>query len=145
MFDASALPFDENIRRTAEYVARYNDLVTIEGAVDEIVSAGGQPQNSLCTVDRAERFVRETGVDLIVPNVGTEHRATYEEAKYHGDLARAISQSVGKILCLHGTSSLGTEDVARLNGDGIVKVNIWTRLALVGGAGRGPARAARPG
>lgn len=133
MFDASAFPFDENIRRTAEFVERSRDQVTVEGAVDEIVSAGGIPQDSLCTVERAQRFVRETGVDLIVPNVGTEHRSTAEKARYHGDLAREISGAVGRILALHGTSSLGTRDIERLKDDGIIKVNIWTRLERIGG------------
>ena len=133
MFDCSTLPFDENIRRTAAYVERHGDHVTIEGAVDEITSAGGIPRDELCTVERAQQFVRETGVDLIVPNVGTEHRSTLEKAKYHGGLARAISQAVGKILCLHGTSSLGVHDIDRIKDDGIIKVNIWTRLERIGG------------
>jgi fructose/tagatose bisphosphate aldolase len=133
MYDASTLPFDENIRRTAEFVETNRNRVTIEGAVDEIVSAGGVPQDSLCTVERAQRFLRETGVDLIVPNVGTEHRSTVEKARYHGDLAQEISNAVGKILALHGTSSLGTRDIERLKNDGIIKVNIWTRLERIGG------------
>ena len=83
MFDASALPFEENIARTAAYVERFRDRVTIEGAVDEIVDASGTHKNELCTVERAQRFVEETGVDLIVPNLGTEHRSTAEQAHYH--------------------------------------------------------------
>jgi len=133
MYDASHYPFDENIRRTAEYVDRHRHHVAIEGAVDEIVAEGGGAEDQLCTVERAKRFVSQTGVDLIVPNVGTEHRATAEKAKYHGDLARHIADAVGKILVLHGTSSLGTHDIERFKDDGIIKVNIWTRLARLGG------------
>jgi len=133
MYDASHYPFDVNIRMTAEYVERHRDRVAIEGAVDEIVSEGGGAEDQLCTVERAKRFISETGVDLIVPNVGTEHRATADTAKYHGDLARSISEAVGKVLVLHGTSSLGTHDIDRFKDDGIIKVNIWTRLARLGG------------
>lgn len=133
MYDASHYPFDVNMRMTAAYVDRHRHDVAIEGAVDEIVSEGGGAEDQLCTVERAQRFVSETGVDLIVPNLGTEHRATAEKAKYHGDLARDISDAVGKILVLHGTSSLGTHDIDRFKDDGIIKVNIWTRLARLGG------------
>jgi len=133
MFDGSMFPFDENIRRTAEYVERYKNQVTIEGAVDEIAAQGSGKENALCTVERAKRFVAETGVDIIVPNVGTEHRDTGEKARYHGDLARSISEAVGPMLCLHGTSSLGATDIDRLKDDGIIKVNIWTRLERIGG------------
>ena len=133
MYDASALPLEVNMRMTAEYVARHKHEVTIEGAVDEIAAAGGEPRNELCTPERARRFMDETGVDLIVPNVGTEHRSTAEKARYHGDVARAISKAVGKILVLHGTSSLGVHDIDRIKDDGVMKVNIWTRLERIGG------------
>jgi fructose-bisphosphate aldolase class II len=132
MFDGSHYPLEENVRRTAEYVERFRDRVTIEGAVDEIAAEEDGIEDELCTPERAKRFVEATGVDLIVPNVGTEHRATVEKARYRGDVARAISKEVGKILVLHGTSSLGEQDLSSLPDDGVIKVNIWTRLARLG-------------
>ncbi len=39
MFDASTLPFDENMKATAAYVERHRDKVVVEGAVDEIFEA----------------------------------------------------------------------------------------------------------
>jgi hypothetical protein len=72
-------------------------------------------------------------VDIIVPNVGTEHRATAEQVRYRGDRAREISADVGKILCLHGTSSVKPEDLGQLPADGFVKINVYTTLAVHGG------------
>jgi fructose-bisphosphate aldolase class II len=133
MYDGSTLPFDENMKRTARYVERYRDQVVVEGAVDEMFEAGtGVQKNQITTVEHAQRFIRETGVDIIVPNLGTEHRAAERELRYHGDAARAISGAVGKILCLHGTSSLSPEDFPRLKDDGIIKVNIWTAIEKAG-------------
>jgi len=134
MCDASERPFEENIRLTAAYVDRVRGRVVVEGAVDEIFEAGGAgPKNEPTTVELARRFVTETGVDIIVPNVGTEHRATADQVQYNGERAREISAAVGKILCLHGTSSVKAEDLSRLPADGFVKINIYTTLAVRGG------------
>lgn len=80
--DASERAFEENIRLTAEYVKKVNGRVVVEGAVDEIFESchGGQ-KNEPATVEQARRFLNETGVDIIVPNVGTEHRATIQHFK----------------------------------------------------------------
>jgi len=134
MCDASEKPFESNIRLTAQYVEEVRGRVLVEGAVDEIFEAGSdQPKNEPTSVEQAERFLRETGVDILVPNVGTEHRSTATVAAYRSDRAKEISSKVGKILCLHGTSSLGSEDLSRLPADGFVKVNIFTVLAVRGG------------
>ena len=134
MCDAGEKPFEENIRLTAEYVEKVRGRVVVEGAVDEIFEAGGQGQkNEPTTVDQAQRFLRETGVDIIVPNVGTEHRATAARPVYRSDGAKQISAAVGKILCLHGTSCVDPEDLPGLPEDGFVKINVYTTLAVHGG------------
>ncbi|MDO8686030.1 MAG: class II fructose-bisphosphate aldolase, partial [Clostridiales bacterium] len=107
MCDASERPFEENIRITGEYVEKMHGRVVIEGAVDEIFESGNiTGKNEPTSVEQVVRFLRETGVDIIVPNVGTEHRATADKIRYQSDRAREISTAVGKILCLHGTSSV---------------------------------------
>jgi fructose/tagatose bisphosphate aldolase len=134
MCDASEKPFEENIRLTADYVDKVRGRVVVEGAADEIFEAHGSEQkNEPTSVEQARRFLIETGVDIIVPNVGTEHRATAGQVHYHSERAREISAVVGKILCLHGTSSVKPEDLPRLPEDGFVKINIYTTLAVHGG------------
>jgi fructose-bisphosphate aldolase class II len=134
MCDASEKPFEENIRLTGEYVERVKGRVVVEGAVDEIFESGCEGQkNEPTSVEQAERFLRETGVDILVPNVGTEHRATADQVNYRADRARDISAKVGKILCLHGTSSVRPQDLPGLPGDGFIKINIYTTLAVHGG------------
>jgi len=134
MFDASERPFEENIRLTAEYVEKVHGRVVVEGAVDETYESGGeQTKNEPTTVAQAQRFLAETGVDILVPNVGTEHRSTAQEIEYRSDRAREISAAVGNILCLHGSSSLRPASAAKLPDDGFVKINIYTTLAVSGG------------
>jgi len=73
MFDASERPFEENIKLTSEYVKKVHGRVIVEEAVDEIPESGGDDEKSqLTTVEQAVRFLKETGVDIIIPNVGTE-------------------------------------------------------------------------
>jgi len=133
MYDASELPLAENIERTTRFVARHRSRLLVEGAVDEIYEAGSETEkNELTDPQVAARYLAETGVDLLVPNVGTEHRATAGRADYHGERAQAISREVGSRLCLHGTSSLGIADVAQLPKHGFVKVNVWTVLPRTG-------------
>jgi fructose-bisphosphate aldolase class II len=134
MCDASERSLDENIRWTAQFVERLQGRVVIEGGVDEVFQADGVNQkNEPTTVAQARRFLSETGVDIIVPNVGTEHRATSQQVAYRSERAREISRAVGRVLCLHGTSSLRAEDLRKLTEDGFVKVNIYTTLAVHGG------------
>lgn len=134
MCDASEMPFRENIKMTAEYVEKVKGKVVVEGAVDEIFeSCSGKQKSELTTPEQALKFLKETGVDIIVPNVGTEHRATMDKAKYIPERARKISSKVGRILCLHGTSSVKAEELHKLPEDGFIKVNIYTKLAVSGG------------
>ncbi len=128
MFDASAIPFDENIEATARFVEEHGSEIAIEGACDEIVDATGAEVSNLTTPDSAERYLRETGVDFIVANLGTEHRASAKDLKYRGDLARSIKERVGPRMVLHGTSSVTNDQVKDLFRDGVCKVNIWTAL-----------------
>ena len=133
MCDASEKTFDENIALTARYVEKVKGRVVVEGAVDEIFESGGVEKNEPTTVQQAQKYLSQTGVDIIVPNVGTEHRATADQVIYNSKRAREISAAVGKILCLHGTSSAKPEDLPKIPADGFVKINVYTTLAVKGG------------
>ena len=128
MFDASTLPLAENIRETRAFVEKRGGEIVVEGACDEIVDATGSEVSALTTPASAERYLAETGVDFLVANLGTEHRANAADLKYHGDLARRIAARVGLRIVLHGCSSVAPEQVRNLFGDGVCKVNLWTAL-----------------
>jgi len=127
MFDASSLPFNMNIQKTAEYVKFNRDNIIIEGACDEIRNTSANI-NELTSPEMAERFFNETGVDILVANLGTEHRASAATLKYNDNQAREITKRIGSRLCLHGTSSISNDKLSQLFDDGIRKVNIWTSL-----------------
>lgn len=128
MFDASRLPFQENIQLTRAFVQQKGDQIVVEGACDEIADASGEHRSELTSAEKAEEYWNKTGVDLIVANLGTEHRASAMELKYYGDYARRIRQKVGTKLVLHGASSVPPSQLRELFNDGICKVNIWATL-----------------
>ena len=124
MYDASTLSLKENTSKTASFVDKNRDLILIEGACDEINASA----DSFTTPEMAENYFRDTGVDIIVANLGTEHRADAATLQYRNELAREITQRIGGRLCLHGTSSVSKKNLKDLFHDGIRKVNIWTAL-----------------
>ena len=128
MFDASKVSFDENIRLTKAFVEARGGEIVVEGACDEIVDASGQEKSEMTTPEHAERFCRETGVDLIVANLGTEHRASAKDLQYYGEISRGIKERIGTRIVLHGASSVPGDQIANLMTDGVCKVNLWTAL-----------------
>jgi fructose-bisphosphate aldolase class II len=128
MFDASKLPFEDNIKLTSEFVKKNRHRILIEGACDEITDASGNEKSDLTTAEKAEEYFTRTGVDLIVANLGTEHRASAMELKYYDENARSIKDKVGNRIVLHGASSVLPEKIGNLFKDGVCKVNIWAAL-----------------
>jgi fructose/tagatose bisphosphate aldolase len=127
MYDCSTMSLDKNRMMTGEFVRRWRDQFVIEGCVDEITEAGDGGMKLTVPAD-ARKFLDETGVDLVVVNLGTEHRATAAQLRYRSDIAKDIYNLTGQKLVLHGTSSLSKDDLKSLRHDGIAKVNIWTVL-----------------
>jgi fructose/tagatose bisphosphate aldolase len=128
MYDASSLGFEENIKKTASFVEKHGKKIVVEGACDEINDASARNEIRLTTPEAAQMYINQTGVDFIVVNLGTEHRASAAELKYHSRLASNISGLIGTKLVLHGTSSVENDQIKNLFHDGIAKVNIWTSL-----------------
>ncbi len=128
MYDGSAAPWELNLAKTAEFMRAHGDDVLVEGAADEIVDATGGARGVLTSPERAEEFVERTGVDMVVANLGTEHRASASDLRYVPEAAQAISERIGKRLVLHGASSVPVPQLASLFSDGVIKVNIWTTL-----------------
>jgi fructose-bisphosphate aldolase class II len=128
MYDASTLPLDMNIKKTTEFREKHSDKILIEGACD-VIGMTSDHDEGLTKPEDAKQYLHKTGVDIIVANLGTEHRASSAELHYRSDLAKEITRQLGKgCLCLHGTSSVSGDSLGTLFNDGIRKVNIWTAL-----------------
>jgi Fructose/tagatose bisphosphate aldolase len=128
MYDASKCPFEENMELTRKFVKEQGKNIVIEGACDEIMDASGNAKSELTTAEKAEEYYKHSGVDLIVANLGTEHRASAKDLKYYGEAARKIKDKIGTKIVLHGASSVPGDQIMHLCEDGVCKVNLWTAL-----------------
>ena len=92
------------------------------------MDARGEKRSDLTTPEKAIKYLNQSRVDFIVANLGTEHRANSADLNYHDDMARQFSKLTRKKLVLHGTSSVGIDQIKNLFTNGIVKVNIYPVL-----------------
>jgi fructose/tagatose bisphosphate aldolase len=134
MFDAQKYPLADNIKMTSDYVRKYKNKLMIEGIMDELnVSVADKKQTTIHDnyPERALDYIKKTGIDFLVADLGTEQQSNdVGRSVYLKKRARDIRQLVGdKVLVLHGTSCLSTEEIATLSEDGILRVNMWTRIA----------------
>jgi fructose/tagatose bisphosphate aldolase len=133
MFDAQKFSLEDNIKMTSDYTKKYKTKLMIEGIMDELsVSVINKKQTSVHDnyPERAFDYIKRTGIDFLVADLGTEQQSSdVGKSIYQKKRARAIRQLVGdKILVLHGTSCLSSEEIATLPEDGILRVNMWTRI-----------------
>jgi len=138
MFDAQKYPLKDNIKMTSNYVNKYKNKLMIEGIMDQLNVSLTNKKNSPVYDNYPEKaldYIKKTGIDFLVADLGTEQQATgIGKSIYLKKRARDIGQLVGdKILVLHGTSCLSKKEIATLPEDGILRVNMWTRIARESG------------
>ncbi|MFM6974279.1 MAG: ketose-bisphosphate aldolase [Agromyces sp.] len=139
MFDGAHLPFEENIRVTAEVVKVAHSFgIPVEAELGKIPDAAENINwaDYYTQVDEAERFVAETGVDLLAISAGVMHGVTGIEPQPL-DIARieAIRDVTGIPLVLHGASGVPTDQLHAAIAAGVHKLNADTdlRFAFRGG------------
>jgi fructose/tagatose bisphosphate aldolase len=136
MFDAQEHPFDDNLAWTGDYVATYGEEVLVEGIIEELSVAGQhQAVQRNAYVEKAVRYMAETGVDFLVADLGTEQNSTrVGGVRYLKERARKLTSHLGEArLVFHGTSCLSVKEMQQLATDGIIRVNMWTRIVREAG------------
>lgn len=131
MFDGSDLPYEENVRLSAQ-VAAFNRARNITTEA-ELGAIGGKEDSLKAEIaytdpEQAEDFARRTGVDSFAIAIGTAHGFYRGEPKLRFDLLEAIRGRVSTPLVLHGASGLSDRDVSTAVSLGICKVNFATEL-----------------
>ena len=129
MFDASSEPFEENVRRTKAMVQlAHSRGVLLEGELGRIGAELGGKGGGLTDPSEAERFVAETGVDLLAPAVGNAHGMYTAPPALQFDLIDQIRQRTGVALSLHGGTGIPLADVRRAGKLGMRKMNVATQI-----------------
>ncbi len=132
MFDGSALPFEENIRQTAEVVKiAHMAGVSVEGEIGTIGTMNNSDEGGVENViytnpEEVVEFVSRTGVDCLAVAIGTAH-GIYPKgfvAKLQLELLKEIRDVSPVPLVLHGGSNNPDGEIREACRIGIRKVNI---------------------
>jgi fructose-bisphosphate aldolase class II len=130
MYDASALPYDQNVRATAG-VARWchERGMWVEAELGEIGGKDGVHSLGARTdPGDAARYVDATGVDALAVAVGSSHAMLTRDAVLDTRLIARIHGAVGVPLVLHGSSGVPDAALAAAVGAGMTKINVATQL-----------------
>jgi fructose-bisphosphate aldolase class II len=130
MYDASALPYDQNVRATAR-VARWchERGMWVEAELGEIGGKDGVHSPGARTdPGDAARYVDVTGVDALAVAVGSSHGMLTRDAVLDTGLIARIHGAVGVPLVLHGSSGVPDAALAAAVGAGMTKINVATQL-----------------
>lgn len=140
MIDHSTLPFEENIRKTAEVVAYAHARgVWVEAELGAIVGKEGvkdlhgstTPDSFLTDPKQAKEFVDKTGIDSLAVSVGTIHGAFTGQEYIRFELLEEVERTVSEIpLVLHGASGIASEHLQKACMGHVSKVNVDTELRV---------------
>lgn len=134
MFDAGALPYEENVRVTASEVARAHDAgLWIEAELGYVGGKPGSVQSAHAPgvrtdPDEAVAFVDATGVDALAVAVGSSHAMITQTARLDLGLVERLRAAVPVPLVLHGSSGVPDDELRAAVAAGIAKVNVGTAL-----------------
>lgn len=131
MIDASALPYEENIRLTRQVVDYCQPLgIPVEGELGQVGAEGETDPESygLTDVSLAADYVERTGIQALAVAIGNVHGVYRREPDIRFPLLEAIRKAVSVPLVLHGASGISDGDIRRCIKAGISKINIHTEL-----------------
>lgn len=130
MFDASALPYQENVALTARVADWCHQRdVFVEAELGEVGGKDGVHAPGART-DPAEAaaYTAATGVDALAVAVGTSHAMLTREAVVDLDLIAELKAAVPVPLVLHGSSGVPDDGMTAAVKAGMTKINIATHL-----------------
>lgn len=135
MRDASASPFEENIRLTKEVVDYFHPLgVPVEAELghvgNETVYEEALSAYQYTDPNQAAEFVQRTGCDSLAVAIGNVHGEYSSEPKIAFDVLEKVRNAVDIPIVLHGASCIPDHDVKTSISLGISKINIHTELCL---------------
>ncbi|MEU9011173.1 class II fructose-bisphosphate aldolase [Streptomyces sp. NPDC048479] len=135
MFDASKLPYDENVRATADAVRWGHERgIWIEAELGKVGGKEGEaPLDAHAPgvrTDPAEAaaYVAATGVDALAVAVGSMHAMTERTAALDHALIGRLRDAVPVPLVLHGSSGVPDAEILAAVTSGMTKINVGTAL-----------------
>ena len=130
MYDASALPYGQNVQVTADMARWCQDRgIWVEAELGEIGGKNGVHSPLARTrPDEAAAYVAATGVDALAVAVGSSHAMLTRDAALDLGLIAEIHDAVSVPLVLHGSSGVPDSGLAAAVRAGMTKINVATQL-----------------
>ncbi|MFG3144945.1 class II fructose-bisphosphate aldolase [Streptomyces sp. NPDC048243] len=137
MYDASRLPYEENLtatRAAADWA--HAQGLWIEAELGEVGGKNGEPPRDAhapgarTEPGEARAFVGDSGVDALAVAIGSSHAMTTRTAALDHGLLKRLSTSLGVPLVLHGSSGVPDGELRAAVEGGIAKVNVGTALNI---------------
>jgi fructose-bisphosphate aldolase class II len=135
MFDGSGLPFEENLKQTAQIVRLAHAAnVSVEAELGAL--AGGQFSNEeageeiYTNPEQAKRFVECTGINALAVSIGTVHGMYKGTPRIDVGVLKKIAAVVDIPLVLHGGSGTPEDVVRECIRNGIAKINVNTEISF---------------
>lgn len=129
MYDASAMPLDENIACTKNIVEKCAYAgIPVEGELGHIGSVNDVSMDEFTSPSEAKVYVEKTGVSALAVLVGTAHGRYKKPPKLDIDRIADIKKATGIPLVLHGGSGVPDSEIIAAIKVGIRKVNFGTDL-----------------
>lgn len=137
MFDGSMLPFEENMRRTAEVTSfAHAKNITVEAELGHVGNAmvgneadsvqNEDPENTLTVPSEVVEFISRTNVDALAVAIGTAHGVYKKTPTLSIDRLDEITSVCGTPLVLHGGSGTPYDQMQAAISHGITKINIFS-------------------
>jgi len=123
--------YEENIEVTRKVVEAAHAIgVTVEGEIGRLGQVATGKEDILTDPEEAEKFVKDTGVDLLAIAIGTKHGVFKGKPFIAHDRIREVRKRVPAILVMHGGTGVPDEDVQQGIKEGISKINIDTEMRI---------------
>jgi len=130
MYDASAAPYDQNVRATADVTRWCHERgVWVEAELGEIGGKDGvHAAGARTRPAEAARYAAATGVDALAVAVGSSHAMLTRDAVLDAGLIAEIHRAVAVPLVLHGSSGVPDAGLTAAVAAGMTKINVATQL-----------------
>ena len=142
MMDASALPYEENLRLTKMITqAAHSMNVSVEAELGRLVTgeagsgeeiANAKAEDFYTRPDEAAAFVKETGIDALAIAFGTAHGFYTQQPKLDFDVVKNCAKATGLPLVMHGGSGVSEEGFQKAIANGIRKINYYSYMSKAG-------------
>ena len=142
MMDASAMPYEENLRLTKMITEAAHAMnVSVEAELGRLVTGeagSGETHANMKAEDfytdpkEAKEFCEATGIDALAIAFGTAHGFYTAQPKLDFDVVKNVAKATGLPLVMHGGSGVSEEGFKKSIANGVRKINYYSYMSKAG-------------